>query len=547
MPTLAQSLQHHDLGHLRILAEHWGIELDAPDAPLALPVLVEQILDRGLIGEIVGALPEEARAALSTLKHNQGRLLWSQFVRRFGEVREMGAGRRDRERPDRQPVSASEVLWYRGLVARAFFDTTRGTEEFAYIPGDLLTLLPPLKPEGRGERPRGAEQTLGRPATRAERAHQILATDRILDHCCTLLAALRIGIDPPLFDPYPAAFVHDVLQLAGLLKPSGIPDVEAARRFLEAPRSQALATIAQAWLTNPTYNDLQKLPHLRPEGEWENDPLGARTFILQLLSKIPREKWWNLSAFIADIRQQHPDFQRPAGDYDTWFIKSVCTGEYLRGFEHWDDVDGALVRYLVTGPMHWLGLMDLAAPSEDVSAAAFRFSKWAEPLLDGRPPAGLAAEDGGVHVRSDGRVSVPLNAPRAVRYQISRFCQWEESTAHEYRYRLTPSSLTRALKQELRIGHLVSLLKHHTDAVPPNILSALRRWAERGTEVRLQQMTVLRLGSPQILQALRSSRAARFLGEPLGPAAVAIKPGAGQKVLEILTEMGYLGEVIGDL
>ncbi len=546
MPTLAQSLQHHDLGHLRILAEHWGIELDAPDAQRALPLLVDQILDRALVDEIVEALPEEAQEALSALKHNQGRLLWSQFVRRFGEVREMGAGRRDRKRPDRQPVSASEVLWYRGLVARAFFDTARGMEEFAYIPDDLLALLAALTPE-EGNRPEAGEQVLGRAATRAERAHRIPATDRILDHSCTLLAALRMGIDPPVLDPYPTAFVHDVLQLAGLLKPSGIPDVEAARRFLEAPRPQALAALAQAWLTSPTYNDLQRLPHLKPEGEWENDPLGARTFLLQLLAKLPEGKWWNLSAFIADVRQHHPDFQRPAGDYDTWFIKDERTGKYLRGFAHWDEVDGALIRYLVTGPMHWLGIVDLAAPSEDAPVTAFRFSAWAEALLGGRPPEGLAPEDEGVHVRSDGRISVPLRAPRAVRYQISRFCQWEGSVSQEYRYRLTPSSLTRALQQGLRVGHLVSLLKHHADAVPPNILSALGRWAERGTEVRLQEMMVLQLGSPQILQALRSSRAARFLGEPLGPAAVAVKPGAGQKVLEILTEMGYLGELSGDL
>ena len=37
-------------------------------------------------------------------------------------------------------------------------------------------------------------------------------------------------------------------------------------------------------------------------------------------------------------------------------------GDYLRGFSTWDEVDGALVRFLITGPMHWLGLVDLAAP-----------------------------------------------------------------------------------------------------------------------------------------------------------------------------------------
>lgn len=43
---------------------------------------------------------------------------------------------------------------------------------------------------------------------------------------------------------------------------------------------------------------------------------------------------------------------------------------------------------------------------------------------------------------------------------------------------------------------------------------------------------------------LRNSRAARYLGDPLGPTTVVVKSGSGEKVLEILTEMGYLGEFV---
>jgi len=53
---------------------------------------------------------------------------------------------------------------------------------------------------------------------------------------------------------------------------------------------------------------------------------------------------------------------------------------------------------------------------------------------------------------------------------------------------------------------------------------------------------VLRLSSPKLLTELRKSRAARFLGDPLGPTAVIVQPGAWKKVLAILAELGYLGE-----
>ncbi len=542
MPTLSQSLLNCDLGRLRIVAELWGVEMATPDSHSALPLLSKNLLEAGLVAEIVESLPAEAAAALGALQQNGGRLPWPQFIRRFGVVREMGPGRRDRERPDRDPASPAEILWYRALVARAFFDTSRGTEEFAYIPSDLLPLLPRL-PSAEPPQREISSQPLGRAATPAERACPTPASDHILDQACTLLAASRTGIAPAPVNPYTPGFLHALLTIAGLLDSHGLPTPDATRAFLESPRGPALILLARAWLISPDHNDLRHVPHLQPEGEWANDPLTARRFMLRLLSHLPAGTWWSLSAFVADVRQQHPDFQRPAGDYDSWFLRDERTGEFLRGFEHWEEVDGALIRYLISGPLHYLGIVDLASPeAEDSPVGAFRYSGWAANLLKGAPPEGLPEEAARVHLRSDGRVSVPLLAPRAIRYQLARFCQWEDDSPHEYRYRLTPASLNCAREQGLRVGHLLSLLSHHADAIPPHLLTALTRWDEHGTEVRLKEALVLRLGSPQILQALRSSRAARFLGDPLGPATVIVKPGAGEKVLAILTEMGYLGE-----
>jgi len=206
-----------------------------------------------------------------------------------------------------------------------------------------------------------------------------------------------------------------------------------------------------------------------------------------------------------------------------------------------------LIRYLISGPLHWLGIMDLGASESETLVTAFRFSRWADDLFKGTPPPNMPEERSRIHIRSDGRVSVPFLTPRAVRYQLARFCRWEDETQHEYRYRLIPSSLTKARESGLQVSHLLSLLNRFSDAIPPNITTALDRWDKLGTEVRIQDVTILRLGSPQILQSLRNSRAARFLGDPLGPTTILVKQGAGEKVLAILTEMGYFGEVIEDI
>jgi hypothetical protein len=553
MTDFIQSLQNRDLSYLRIVAGFWGISIENLDARSALQHLADAIEEPSLVQEMVDSLPSEARAALDDLINNGGRLPWPLFTRNYGSVREMGPGRRDREHPYRNTTAPAEMLWYRALVARAFFDTPNGPQEFAYIPENLLGCLP--EPVHRAMPP------LGRAASPSERGRPVPASDAILDHCCTYLAGLRLdlpeaelisqGISSAFAEaPLTPRALRALLGAAQLLDDQGKPASEPVRSFLEAPRANALAALARAWLHSPLINELRLLPGKVFEGDWQNDALRARQAILDFVSTIPRATWWSLPAFITDVRERHADFQRPAGDYDSWYIRDEISGEFLRGFSHWEVVDGALIRYVICGPMHWLGLVDLATPlpKEDIShslppVTAFRLSGWFDALLGGGIPQGLAAEDQPVLIGSDARLRVPPLAPRAVRYQLARFGVWEAPKGGVYVYRITPASLARARQQGLQMGHLIGLLRRHAQAIPPNLAKALERWNEYGAEARIQKAVVLRLSNPDLLQALRSSRAARFLGDPLGPTAVIIKPGAWSKVMEVLAELGYLGDV----
>ena len=121
MPDLLASLLNQDLGHLRIVAELWGLELDAHarDRKATADELAASLLDPELVRETLEVLPPEARAALGALLSAGGRVEWSAFARKFGQIREMGAGKRDREQPHRKPASAAEMLFYRGLLATA--------------------------------------------------------------------------------------------------------------------------------------------------------------------------------------------------------------------------------------------------------------------------------------------------------------------------------------------------------------------------------------------------------------------------------------------
>jgi hypothetical protein len=536
MPNLVQSLQARDLGHLRIVAGLWGVELTCTENESALKELVTALLSPELVEEILVSLPVEARSALDELADAGGKMPWAAFARQYGEIREAGPGRRDREQVYLSPVSTAETLYYRAFLAHAFFDTPNGAQEFAYIPEDLAkllrhesTLAPGPSPVGPGVG--GRQEPLGRLATPKEREHPLPASDRLLDDATTFLAASRMGLEPPETQ-VPTGVIREFLKTAGIVV-GEVSQPEQVKSFLEMSRLQALSLLTNAWRTSDTFNELHQVPNLACEGEWSNQPLAAREFLFHLLEAVPESKWWSLSAFIRDIKARQPDFQRPAGDYDSWFIKRVSDGTFLRGFASWDEVDGALIRYLITGPMFWLGVVELARPEENEIITAFRVNE----------KQVTTSEHEKLTVSSNGRIGVPRLVPRVTRYLISRFCEWDEVKPDEYRYRVTTGSLKKARQQGLKVGQLLSLLaKNAASEIPPAFVRSLKRWELNGTEARVEVQTILRVSRPELLEELHKSKAGRFLGESLGPVTVIVKPGAQAKVLAALAELGLLAE-----
>ena len=547
MPDLLHSLLKQDIGHLRIVAEFWGLELESAEVEAAREELSAALLDPELLGELMESLSPQADAAITDLINSGGRIPWQAFTRKYGDIREMGAGKRDRERPHLKPASTAEMLFYRGLLARAFFETDKGSQEFTYIPDDLLSLIESR--EAGDESAAISTEALGRAASPKEKGREILANDFILDDATTFLAALRMGKSMESASSAMAPWRHSLaswresaprlqsLLIAAKLIKKNTLQPEAVKAFLEAPRPHALKLLYDAWTESTTFNELKLMPGIICEGEWTNQPQETREFLLNLLDAIPQGKWWSLNSFVRDIKQKYADFQRPAGDYDSWFIKRESDGEYLRGFACWDQVDGALIKYFITDVLHWLGQVDLSVADGANEATSFRLSSF-EPMKK---------ESGKIAVLSNGRITVERFAPRALRYQIARFCEWEESKSDEYKYQITAQSLKHAKEQGLKAEQLLALLVRHTNnKVPPALVKALKRWEVNGTEARVETQIVLRVSRPEILEEIRKSKAGKYLGEVLSPSAVIVKTGAIQQVMQSLAELGLFADVTRD-
>jgi len=539
MPNLKIALKDQDPGFLRIVAEFWGLEDISEDLKNLLTNLIKAMTNQNQFKEMIEGLPSQAKKAFHSLISNNGKIPWVEFCRRYGELREMGQSKLEREKTYLSPVSTTEWLWYRGLLFKAFFDEGIQPLEYAFIPEEYLAMLKPGPSHPTLE-------VYGKPSLDQKMKHILIANDHILDHTCTLLAALRMGLklDEHCKFNLPINLLAELLKAAGIIDNLRQPNTEKTRTFLEATRAQAFSQLFNSWAKSENLNELWLIPELKCEGKWKNSPLASRQAILKILRDIPPGQWWDLRAFIAEVHDLHPDFLRPSGDYDSWLIRNRSSGEYLRGFANWEKVEGCLIQVFITNWLHWLGAVDLASVENNGQITGFCLTEWAKYLFNHQPIPGLREENEKIIFRSNGNLFCPRFAPRAVRYQIARFCEWGEEKEDGYFYSLSPVAFKRAEAQEIQISQLVTLLKKFAKPpIPPSILQSLQRWDQNHLQAQFDTGVILRVTESSILDDLEKSRAKRFILERISPTLMLIKPGGENVVQQALAELGYLSQI----
>ena len=245
----------------------------------------------------------------------------------------------------------------------------------------------------------------------------------------------------------------------------------------EGQRWEAIdRALLDAWAVSRRWNDLRRVPSLSCEqtGSWDNDPAATRRQIMALLAQLQPGQWLTLDDFVAAVQRHAPDFQRPDGNYDTWYVRTRG-GAFLRGFEQWLHVEGALLRFVLGGPLAWLGATNTDDPAQPT---AFCLSAAGHAWLHRAPPPAAAAE-APLQVQADFTV---LASPQVVlldRLRVARFTTWQapqwQAGAPCFVYRISQSGLQRAQQQGISPGRVLDFLRSRAQPLPDNVIKALER------------------------------------------------------------------------
>jgi len=544
------------------------------------------MLEPGAASQGREALPIGARKALDALVVASGRIPAAVFERRFGTLRPMGPGRLERERPWLSPANPTEVLWYRGFIFRAFDKTPVTPIEVLFIPTDLMATLP--QPEGAPESAgatagmatgatAGAMNTAGdrSVSTTAQMARAVsnaADVDLLLDDVTTILAYIqnyevrvradggwnnesRTAIQPMLRDhngvdsETPAGRFGFLLSLIARLNWLRYKERElrlapqAVAQWLQSPPTAQRMALFAAWRTDAHWNDLAhvqgiafEMPHT-----WSNDPVRERTAILEMLVRwmaASSEPWQDIESFVQFALKTSPDFARPDGRYDTWHIRDVQTNEFLSGFSNWNRIEGALIRYMVNGPLRWMGLVNVQGPRVALTETA---RSLASAQMEPARPADAPPRNDVFRLEPDGDVIVQTGA-RFERFQLARVANWSATRSEDFVYRLVPESVTAAIKQSIPAPRILEFLEQHSNKpIPPNLIKAIKRLEQHGSEARLEQAYMLRTKDAETMEVLLTTHAVRkAMIERLSPTCALMRQREARAVSSAIIRTGLL-------
>ena len=350
-----------------------------------------------------------------------------------------------------------------------------------------------------------------------------------------------------------------LMKLGLLVERSGTVCAMPADAFFSLPLFERARRCYHVWLDSAFWNELAYLPDVvvRP-GPAALDPaheevVRSRKLVLERLLQEQVGAWHDYSKFIAHAKLYIPYllFPRQYGSR----AERYSTGSNLYGWdfrlkhgwltprEGWHLVEGGFIRAIISGPLHWLGLVEV---DNEEHPGAFRIVKDAALVTSETPPSTQEPAWGRLVVQPNFELIALAPVSEALLIQLDRFA---ERTGLEYiaQYRLTRASATRAIQMGLHADAIQQVLEQAAGGpIPQNVQYSLVEWERQARRIELWRgVTLLEVDDAALLDALFNDEQTRPLfGRRLAPLLAEVVTAQLPAVQAILWQRDYLPSLV---
>ncbi len=335
---------------------------------------------------------------------------------------------------------------------------------------------------------------------------------------------------------------------------------EGFAQYLGHHPVEHLAPLFNAWMNLRDWSELDWLSARQPALRLRRQGLpgmtyaqllaalsSARLYLIHHARRAPPGEWIDLDAFVARARTLNllqAVWQMPPGVS----LELNNRALNLANAEGWRSFYGPFVETVLTGPLHWMGLVDLGYRKDRL--AAFRLTDLGAFMLYQRetytaPPVTIAgraltyAPDGALHLQ-------PAAADARLLGLLSLMGEVRAGPNGALVYRVTVEGAARAFESGGDPDKIIALLEKAAGAPPPaSLTQMLRQWWEHFGDVHLyRDLALMELADDYVLtELLASTSLSQYLLYRFSPRLVALRPEGVEALREELVGKGYTPKI----
>lgn len=351
-------------------------------------------------------------------------------------------------------------------------------------------------------------------------------------------------------------FIRLLLMKLGLLRERrGAVLAQPADAYFARPMKERMHQCFQLYLEQPLWNEMAFLPdvNVRPgPGPLESaheEVVHARKIVAERLLHEHSGRWRDFPAFIARTKLYAPYLlfprqygyraERYSANSNPYGWDFRLRRGWLTHREGWHMVEGGFIRAVVSGPLHWLGLVEVEREEHPM---AFCPLPTMTAITAFTPSNQEEIPWGRLIVQPNFELVALAPVSEYLLVQLDRFAE-RVSLEHIAQYRLTKASVTRAIQMGLRAEKIQQELEKAAGGeIPQNVRYSLIEWERQARRVELWQgATLLEVDDPMLLDTLFADEQTRELfGRRLAPTMAEVPTQHLSEVQHVLWQHDYL-------
>ena len=392
-----------------------------------------------------------------------------------------------------------------------------------------------------------SSRLLSRPSLR-------LVVDQLSQQGASAMEHVRTESDVPHF-----LFIRLLLMKLGLLSERrGTLFAAPAEDFFSLPLLERSRRCYHAWLDTTIWNELAYTANiiLRPGpaalDSAHEEVVTSRKQVMERLLVEHVGEWHEFSTFITRTKLYFPYllFPRQSGaraerysagsNPYNWDFR--LSRGWLTPREGWYTVEGGFIRALISGPLHWLGLVNIDTEHPD----AFRLVPDLALITSETTPDTQEPVWGRLIVQPNFEVIALAPVSEALLLYLDSFAE-RMRLEHIAQYRLTKASVTNAIQSGLRAETIQQILEQAAGgSIPQNVQYSLLEWERQARRIELWRgVTLLEVDNAALLdQLLAGDETQNLFGRRLTPLLVEVLADKLSVVQEILWQSDYLPALV---